>query len=134
RKFGFSAHEVETAKKPMMTGAEQAVKTESTMPSNALIRGINGAVGSGAPIMSAAQRLHVLEELLPSITAEEVSAYFSKEMEMRNAAFVAILPTSADVPTEPKLLEMGLAALKVEPTKEAEIKHAEKLIDELPKP
>ncbi len=62
RKFGFTAHEVDTAKKPMMTGAEQAVKTEATTPSKGLIGRINAAVGSGGPIMSAAQQLHLLEE------------------------------------------------------------------------
>jgi zinc protease len=134
RKFGFTQHDIDDAKKRMISQAEQAVAHEATTPSRGLIGGINRDVGSGSPIMSAAQSLHLLEELLPSITLEEVNAYFAKEMEPKNVAFVAILPSSVDVPTEPKLLEMGLAALKVEPTKDEEIKHADKLMDQLPKP
>jgi zinc protease len=134
RKFGFTQHELEEAKKRMTTSAERAVKTEATTPSRGLIHVINGEVGLGEPIMSAQQRLHLLEELLPSITVEEVSAYFAKEMDLKNAAFIAILPSTADVPTEPKFLELGLEALKVDPKPEAEIKTASKLMDELPKP
>jgi zinc protease len=133
RKYGFTQRDVDDAKKRMMSAAEQAVAHEATTPSRGIIGGINGAVGSNAPIMSAAQNLHLLEELLPTITVEEVSAYFAKEMEPRNAAFVAVVPTSVDVPTEAKLLEMGLNALKAEPSKDEEVKHAEKLMDQLPK-
>jgi zinc protease len=134
RKFGFAQRDIDDAKKRMISQAEQAVAHEATTPSRGLIGRINGDVGSGAPVMSAAQQLHLLEELLPSITLEEVNAYFAKEMEPKNVAFVATLPSSVDVPTEAKFLEMGLAALKVEPTKDEEIKHADKLMDQLPKP
>jgi zinc protease len=134
RKYGFTQHELEDAKKRVRTAAERAVKIEGTTPSGVIIRRINSEVGSGEPVMSAAQRLQLLEEILPTITVDEVSAYFAKEMEPRNAAFIAVLPSTADVPTEAKFLEMGLAALKVEPKPEAEVKTADKLMDTLPKP
>lgn len=134
RKYGFTQHELDNAKERLMKGAERSVKVEPTTPSRNLIGGLNREVGSGAPILSPQQRQHLLEEMLPSVTVEEVSAYFAKEMEQKNSAFVVVLPSSADVPGESKLLEMGLAALKVEPAKEEQAKTADKLIDNLPKP
>ncbi len=134
RKFGFFPHELERAKTGMISAAERAVTAEETVQSKALIGRLNRDVGSGSVTMSPQQDLEVLHQLLPSITVDEVSAYFAKEMELKNAAFVVVLPSNADIPTEPKLLELGLTALKADPAAEAEAKHAEKLIDQLPKP
>lgn len=135
RTFGFTSREVENAKKRLMAGAERAVKSEATTPSKGLIGRLNRDVGAGEPIMSPQQQLTLLQQLLPSITAEETAAYFAKEMEPKNVAIAAVLPSfTTDVPTEAKLLEMGLAALAVKPTPEAEAKLASSLMDTLPSP
>ncbi len=134
RKFGFTQKELDNTRRRILSSAEQAVRREATTPSRAIIGRINGDVGRESVTMSAQQEFNLLQELLPSITLDEVSAHFAREMEPRNTAFIAVLPTSAEVPTEPQLLELGLAALKAEPTPYKEPEVASSLMDELPTP
>ncbi len=134
RNFGFTSRELENAKKRIMSGAERSVKMEATTPSRGIIQRLNRDVGAGAVLMSPEQELTLLQELVPSITPEEVSRHFSKEMEPRNAAFVVVVPSSAEVPTEAQLLELGLNALKAHPEAEAEGALAESLMTDKPTP
>ncbi len=86
------------------------------------------------PILSAAQNLELVEQLLPTITAEEVAARFAKEFDPSAVAFTAILPSSADVPTEEELLTLGTQALSVKPEREAMAQRATQLMEKLPQP
>ncbi len=133
RAFGFTARELDDARKEIISGAERAVQTEATVPSAALIARMNSRVTDGEPMMSPAQRLDLLKSILPSITKEEVSERFAKEFDPKAVAFIATLPSSADVPTEAALLELGTKALGVKPTPETESAHATTLMTELPK-
>jgi zinc protease len=133
RAFGFTTHELDAVKKQAISGAERSVETESTAPASSYITRMNASVTSGEPMMSPQQRLDLLKQLLPGITLEEVAKGFAKEFDPKGVAFIAVLPTSANVPTESELLEIGTAALAVTPTKEVEVAHATQLISELPK-
>lgn len=133
RAFGFTSHELDAVKKQAISGAERSVETESTAPASSYITRMNASVTSGEPMMSPQQRLDLLKQLLPGITLEEVAKGFAKEFDPKGVAFIAVLPTSANVPTESELLEIGTAALAVTPTKEVEVAHATQLISELPK-
>lgn len=132
RAFGFSAREIEDAKKEMMSGAERAVQTEATSTSASLIARINGSVAQAEPTMSPQQHLDVLKQTLPGITPEEVGAKFAAEFEPKAVAFIATLPTGPSVPSESELLDLGLKALQVKPTQESEAAHATTLMDKLP--
>ncbi len=134
RAFGFTSREIDDAKKQMISGAERAVETESTAPASALISRMNSSVTSGEPIMSPQQRLDLLHKLLPSITSEDVAKRFASEFDFKHAAFVAVLPSGENVPSEAALLEIGTKALAVKPTPEAESTHATQLMSDLPKP
>ena len=133
RAFGFTSHELDAVKKQAISGAERSVETESTAPASSYITRMNASVTSGEPMMSPQQRLDLLKQLLPGITLEEVAKGFAKEFDPKGVAFIAVLPTSANVPTESELLEIGTAALAVTPTKEVEVAHATQLMSELPK-
>lgn len=133
RAFGFTSHELDAVKKQAISGAERSVETESTAPASSYITRMNASVTSGEPMMSPQQRLDLLKQLLPGITLEEVAKGFAKEFDPKGVAFIAVLPTSANVPTESELLEIGIAALAVTPTKEVEVAHATQLMSELPK-
>ena len=133
RAFGFTARELDDVKKQILSGAERAVETESTVPASSLVSRMNSSVTSGEGIMSPLQRLELLKQQSPTITAEEVAARFAAEFDPKAVAFIAVLPASASVPTESQLLEIGTAALAVKPTKDAEVAHATKLMTELPK-
>lgn len=128
RAFGFTTREIEDAKKDLIAGAERAVETEATTPAQGIISGMNGAVTAGEPIMSPAQRLQLLRDLLPSITTDEASKRFATEFDPKAVCFVAVLPSGDGVPTESELLDLGLKALSVQPTKETEATRATQLM------
>lgn len=135
RAFGFTARELDHVKKELISGAERAVQTEGTAQASIVVQRINASVTSGAPQMSAQQRLELLNRLLPTIKVEEVSARFAVEFDPKAVAFVATLPASADIPSESELLEMGTKALAVQPTQESEtVATAAALMPKLPTP
>jgi zinc protease len=136
RAFGFSARELDDVKKDLLAGAERAASTEGTTPASGLIRRMNGSVSSGEPMMSPTQRLELLKKLLPEITADMAKSKFAEEYDLKNAAFIAVLPSTASVPTEADLLKKGLAALAVkpEPRKDDEITKATELMAVKPTP
>jgi len=95
---------------------------------------MNGAVTSGEPLLAPAQRLELVKALLPTITAEEVAKRFAAEFDPSAVAFVVVMPAGQGVPTEAQLLELGTKALAVKPTPDAEVAHATRLLEKLPKP
>ncbi len=134
RTFGFSAREIEDARKEIMSGAERAVETEATRPAQFVISRLNSTIASGETPMSAKQNLDILSMLLPTVTDAEVSSRFNKEFDTTAVSFGAILPSGPDVPTEAQLLEIGLRALAAVPTPEVESEAAVALMTELPAP
>lgn len=134
RAFGFSSRELDDAKTQILTGAERAVETEATQPAQSLLRRINGDITSGEPMMSPQQRLDLLNQLLPSISQEEAAKRFAEEFDTSAVAFVAVLPSGENVPTEAALLEIGQTALAVKPAAEQETARATQLMEQLPVP
>ncbi|MEX2219923.1 MAG: insulinase family protein [Phycisphaerales bacterium] len=135
RIHGFTARELDEARKQLITGAERAVETEPTTTSGSLIAGINSNLASGDTILSPKQRLELLKSQLPTITPEEVSRRFSKEFEPAALCFIATLPSDADVPTEAQLLALGTKAYDAKPSQESEAAPAAtELMARLPTP
>ncbi len=134
RAFGFTPREFEDACKQVLSGAERAVETEGTQPSQGFISRMNGDVTSGEPVMSAQQRLDLLKKTLPSIKVEEVSKRFAKEFDPTAVCFIVTLPSGPGVPSESELVELGTKALAQKPSQEAETARATQLMTELPKP
>jgi zinc protease len=132
RMFGFTQHEIDDVKKEMLAGAERSVQTESTTPAGTLIRSMNGAVSSGNTIMSPQQRLDLLKKTLPTITKEQIDQKFAKEFDPTTVAFVAVLPSGPNVPSESDLLAAGTKALEAKPTQEAEVATATQLMTQTP--
>jgi len=134
RAFGFTDYEIEEARAQLLTGAERAVETEPTRPAAGLIRQMNAGVTAQEPILSAQQELDLLRVQLPAITAEEVSERFAREFDPTAVSFIAVLPSSSDVPSEAELLELGTRAFGVKPTPEAETARPTELLAQLPTP
>lgn len=132
RLYGFSDQELDDAKKEVLANAARAVETEPTMPANRMISMWNQAISDGEPILSASQNLALVQQLVPTVTLQEVGARFAKEYDPSAFAAIAILPASANVPTEPALLEIAKKALAVKPDKEAVAKRATQLMDKAP--
>jgi zinc protease len=132
RAFGFSDHELDEVKRQWIAGAERAVETEATAPASMFMARVNSAITSGDTLLSPTQRLEMLTQFLPSITAEHVAKRFADEFNPTAVAFIAVLPSGPNVPTEAQLLEIGVKALSVTPPQEAQVAHAHELLKELP--
>jgi zinc protease len=115
RLHGFTEQEVADARRALLAQARDAVARDATTPIRSVLGRLNAAVADRAPVMSAAQRLALLEDLLPGIAVGEVSRAFRDVFDPTNVAVVATLPSSADAPDEPALARIGRAALDVTP-------------------
>lgn len=134
RLHGFTQQELDDVKKEVIASLEQFVAQESTMPARAMLGRINNAVNQGEPLMSAQQELDLAKDLLPSITVEEVSAEFTRLFSPENGTFIVQLPSTASVPSEQELVDLGKAAFSVQPAKEVEADRASALLEKLPEP
>lgn len=134
RAFGFSDREIQDATRELISSAERAVETEPTLPSQTIIGRLNGDVTRTEPTMSARQRLDLLNQLLPTITREEIGARFAREFDPSALAFIATLPASAEIPTESDLVALGTAAMAVTPDPDVEVATATTLMEETPAP
>ncbi len=134
RIHGFTTKELEDAKARLISGAERSVQIEPTMQAAMLLRMMNARVAAGEPIMAPAQRLKLVQELVPQIELKDVSWAFSKMFDPANATFVAQLPTSAEVPSEADFLKLGLAAVSVEPAAEDVVAGAKTILEKDPAP
>jgi zinc protease len=133
RLHGFSDQELDEARTAFIAEAEQAVQREATLPARSVLRQINAKVARGEPISSAAQSLAILKQLLPGITAAEVSAAFAANFDVANAVFIAELPSGTAVPTEAELAAAGRAAVSVQPAKALEVARATSLLAAAPR-
>jgi zinc protease len=132
RLHGFSEREVLDARTALTAEAEEARQREATRPARAVLRHINREVSRRGPLMSAAQRLDLLQRLLPGITASEVSDTFRTAFDPGRALFIAELPANDDVPTEADLVALGRTAVLVKPDKPAESPRAAALLTTTP--
>jgi zinc protease len=132
RQHGFTADEVAEASAARLAAAEQAAQQEPTVPARQLLRQLNGAVTRGEIPMAAAQRLELERELLPGISAPEVSRTFADDFDPRHLVVALTLPTSADVPTEPELRALGQRVFAVQPAALSPRARATTLLKELP--
>jgi len=133
REFGFTEREVEAARKAILAQSEQFARIESTLPGRVMTQVMLQAVNGGEPLVSAARQASYMEELLPTITAEEVSARFSALHTPERAAFVLTAPESGETPDDDSLLDAALSALEREVTARAEEDRPTELMSELPR-
>ncbi|MGH7331511.1 MAG: M16 family metallopeptidase, partial [Candidatus Rokuibacteriota bacterium] len=128
RLHGFTAQELEEAQAAILAEADDAAQREATRGARDVLRHINSKVARGEPIVSAAQNLALLKQLLPGLTAPEVSQTFAALFDPTNAIFVIKLPSSSAVPTEAALIAAGRAAVDVKPDKPAEVARVTSLL------
>jgi zinc protease len=132
RLHGFTEREMQAARATLLADAEGAVRREATRPAREVLREINREVSRQGRLMSAAQRLALLQRLLPGITAGEVSAAFAATFDPSRAVFIAELPASDDVPSEADLVARGRTAVGVQPDQPVDGSPAVALLDTLP--
>ena len=136
RLHGFTQREMDDLRKDMLADAERGVQQESTMPAGLLIRQINSSVNEGDTMMSAAQELELLRQILPTITAAEVSAEFARLFEPSAMVVVSEFPADmpGGVPSESDVAAAATKAFDVKPEAEAEESRPDTLMAKAPTP
>jgi zinc protease len=136
RLHGFSARELDLARKELLADAERSVNTESTRNAKSFVFQMNGAVTDGDTLLSAEQHLALQKKLLPTLTAEELSADFAKHFGAPNFAFVVVMPDKSGmkVPTSEEVLAAAKASLEKKPDPITEGAAAEGLLAAEPAP
>ncbi|MFI4882609.1 MAG: M16 family metallopeptidase [Phycisphaerales bacterium JB064] len=129
---GFTAPELEDAKRRLIASAERAVASEPTRPSRTLRGALVEATASGEPFMSVAQQLELLRELLPSVTLDEVNADFADSFAFENAVFTLQTKEDDNTPSEDALLAAGIEALGARPEPYQQQARADSLLDQTP--
>jgi len=134
RLHGFGEREIANARTMLVAAAEEGVRRESTRPARDILRDLNRDVSRRRPPMSAAQTLALFQQLLPGITAREVSDAFADSFDPARALFIAELPAGDDVPSEADLVGLGRTAVDVKPDKPADLAPPSALLATLPRP
>ncbi len=133
RLYGFSDRELQDARTALIADAEEGVRREATRTAREVMRQLNGDVTRGSRPMSAAQTLALYQQLIPGITAREVSEAFRVNFDPSRTLFIAELPAGDNPPSEADFLALGRAAVNVKPGKPLDVARATKLLPTLPK-
>lgn len=133
RLHGFTERELQDARVALLADAEEGVQREATRPARDVLRQLNGDVTRGSRPMSAAQKLALLQRLLPGITAREVSDAFAAAFDPSRAMLIAELPASDEVPSEVQFLALGRTAVAVKPGKPVDVARATMLLAAVPR-
>jgi zinc protease len=134
RLHGFTEQELADARSAIDALLDQAVETESTRPARAVLNGINRAVTSGEPMMSAAQEKEIATELMQGITVDEVGAAFAASFDIPHPLFQLTMPEGDGVPSREDLLKAGTAAMDVKPEAAEQAERASALMETIPAP
>ncbi|MGB0717495.1 MAG: insulinase family protein [Phycisphaerae bacterium] len=116
REHGFTEREIEMAKKEFIATAERGVKTEPSRNARGIVGAIVRNVNSREPSMSAQQELDTLNEILPSISADDVSRTFAKHFKPGVFTYVLQMPDREElaVPSEADVLAAAKRAWAVD--------------------
>lgn len=135
-RHGFTESEMTLARREILAGAEQAVRTEPTQNARALIGAMTGRVNEREPIRSAQQELDLTKELLPGITAAEVSAAFAAHFQPGTFAYVVTMTDKpgVTVPSREAVLAKAKAASALQPEKLPEQTVRTNILAKLPEP
>jgi zinc protease len=134
RLHGFTPREIDAARRALLADAREAVARDATAPVRSVLAAINRAVTTGEPILAPAQRLALLEQLLPGISAAEVSVAFAAAFDPADVVAIAKLPASAGAPAETELARDARSAVDVRPAAAPERAVPTALLPVLPDP
>ena len=134
RLHGFTAQELEDARKELTAAAERQLETEPTTPASTILAQINSAISHDEPVMSAEQELTLIQKLLPAITLEETSARFAALFDTTRPMMFTLQTRTEGAPTELEVIEAGKAAVQAQPAPQAARQRATTLLATIPEP
>ncbi|MGE3538878.1 MAG: M16 family metallopeptidase [Candidatus Tectimicrobiota bacterium] len=113
RLYGFTAQELEIAKRALLAAAEHAAQTEATQDAQAFLGAMNRARSAGELPRAAVHNLALLQQLLPSVSGEEVTAVFARNFAPEQRAYIVSLPEKpgVEMPSREALGQVVRAAL-----------------------
>ena len=110
---GFGSAELKVAVDAVRSAAERAVEIEPTRDSSAVVASLSAAVDTDQPILSATQRLRLVEQVLSDLTPEVVRAAFAHDFVTEDYAYVLRVPPARagwTPPTPDRVLAVARAA------------------------
>ena len=133
--FGFSASEMELAKKQMLSSMEKAYNERNTTESGVYTEEYIRNFLTGEPMPGIEKEYTYYKELLPGITLEEVNQEPAKWMKNANTFTLIMAPDDlrSKLPTDEQLLQMTQTAMKQEVKANEEKAVAASLMDKKPK-
>ena len=105
QQHGVLPEELTRAKKALLAGFEQAVEGAGGVPTIGVLAQLNNLVTQGRQPMSEAQRLEVATDLLPGITADEVTKELQTAYNLEGGVVYLVMPEKAGL-TVPKAEEL----------------------------
>ncbi|MGD2174426.1 MAG: pitrilysin family protein, partial [Candidatus Brocadiaceae bacterium] len=81
RTHGFLAQELDNARKAIAANAEQNARIEPTRDARAFLRRMNSALAQDKKPMSAGQKLKLIQQLIQTVSLEEVTAAFRRNFQ-----------------------------------------------------
>ncbi len=136
RRHGFTPQELDNAKSTFLANIEHATQTESTRDARYFLSTMNRALSTETRPRAAAQSLQLQQQLLPSITLQEVAAAFATAFAPGAKAALVTLPERDDVtvPSREDVLALVKAATVKEVAPWQGAKPLAALLEQTPKP
>ncbi|MGE3165943.1 MAG: M16 family metallopeptidase [Planctomycetota bacterium] len=133
---GVTQRECDLAKSEFLSDAERGVETEGTWDASTHLDRIADAIGTKAPLLSAAQRQTLIQKVMETVTPAEINGVLAKNYGGRAFTYVLILPERDEVarPSEEEVLAAAAAAWALETEALTESESALTLLAELPEP
>jgi len=112
RVHSFPAAEVERAAAHALAAARRMADAEDSSAADSILSEMVDAVPDGRPPMSGAQRLALIEALLPAVGPEDLRAAFATQFDSRSQLVAAVMPGSwrTRLPAAEDLLELHAQA------------------------
>jgi zinc protease len=123
---GFNPGELDDAKRAVIAGSEQSVRTEPTWDMRGWLNRLNSVVSKKQLPMSEAQRAQCLTLVMPWISLNDVNEAFQKAFAPENRLLLLELPENKDLPI-PAEAELLAVASEVEKTQVAGLAQKERL-------
>jgi zinc protease len=134
--FGFLASELDREKQDLLRGYERAYAERDKTSSGVLVEELVGNYLNGEAIPGIAYEYRLAQQLVPTITLEEVNALARGWITDENRVIIVQAPQKEGVavPTEAQLLAVFDKAAKTTVTAYTETLSAEALLEQLPPP
>ncbi len=132
---GFNDRELDLVRRDTIAQLEHAVRTEASRESQGIVSQISSAVGTKAPLLSAAQRLALAEAAFGKMSVADLKREFRKAFDTRDYAYVLVLPaTGVEIPEDETVVDAANVAWGRETEALEESSDSAGLLTKLPTP